>query len=132
MGWRATTAAIMEVVQAMVDEGGESASTTLGVDLDELLVAIVGAAHAVVVEVQMALANQFGELQQGRPAVGAVHQQQAESGPDEVLLIWSDHIDRFPEVEQAASEMQQAAAQGEEMQQAAPEMHTLLVNQALL
>ena len=49
MGWVATKAGIMdpEVMQTMVDEGGESASTTLGVDLGELQVAIVGAAHAV-------------------------------------------------------------------------------------
>ena len=70
-------ATLMAVMQEMVDEEGESASKTLGVDLDELLVAIVWAAHAVVVDVQMVLANQFRELQQGRPAVGAVHQQQA-------------------------------------------------------
>ena len=62
MGWVAAKATIMEVVQTVVDEGGESASTTLGVDLDELLVAIVGAAHAVVVDVQMVLADQFREL----------------------------------------------------------------------
>ena len=72
MGWVAATAAIMEVVQTMVDEGGESASKTLGVDLDELVVAIVWAAHAVVVDVQMVLANRFRELQQGRPAVSGV------------------------------------------------------------
>jgi len=59
MGWVAATTAIMEVVQTTVDEGGESASKTLGVDLDELVVAIVGAAHAVIVGVQMALADQF-------------------------------------------------------------------------
>ena len=34
----------------MVDEGGESASKTLGVDLGELQVAILEAAHAVVVD----------------------------------------------------------------------------------
>jgi hypothetical protein len=85
MGWAAAEAAIMEVVQTMVDEGGESASKTLGVDLDELVVAIVWAAHAVVVDVHRVLASQFGELQQERSAVGAVHQQQAGSGPEEVL-----------------------------------------------
>ena len=57
----------------MVDERGESASKTLGVDLGELQVAILGAAHvltlSVVVGAQMALANQLGELQQRRPAV---------------------------------------------------------------
>ena len=74
MGWVAATAAIMEVVQKMFDEGGEPVSTTLGVDLSELQVAIVGAAHAVVVDAQMALADQFGELQQRRSAVGTVHQ----------------------------------------------------------
>ena len=49
MGWVATKAGIMdpEVMQTMVDEGGESASTTLGVDLGELQMAILGAAHAV-------------------------------------------------------------------------------------
>ena len=81
MGWVAAEAAIMGVVQTMADEGGESASTTLGVDLGELQVAIVGAAHAVVVDAQMALANQLGELQQKRPTVRTVHQQQAVSGP---------------------------------------------------
>ena len=95
MGWVAAEAAIMEVVQAMVDEGVESASRTLGVDLGELREAILCAAHAVVVEVQVALANQFGEVQQGQPAVGTVHQQQAGSGSDEFLSIWSDHIDRW-------------------------------------
>ena len=85
MGWAAAEATIMEVVQTMVDEGGESASKTLGVDLDELVVAIVWAAHAVVVDVHRVLASQFGELQQERSAVGAVHQQQAGSGPEEVL-----------------------------------------------
>ena len=81
MGWGATKATIMEVVQTMVGEREESASTTLGVDLGGLQVAILGAAHAVVVDVQMALANQLGEfkgeLQQKRPAVRTVHQQQA-------------------------------------------------------
>ena len=42
----------------MVDEGGESASKTLGVDLGELQVAILGAAHAVVVGAQVALATE--------------------------------------------------------------------------
>ena len=88
-------AAIMGVVQATVDERVESASRTLGVDLGELQVAILGAAHAVVVDVQMALANQLGELQQKRPTVRKVHQQQAGSSPDEVLSIWCDHIDRL-------------------------------------
>ena len=46
MGWVAAKATIMEVVQTVVDEGGESASKTLGVDLDELVVAIVRAAHS--------------------------------------------------------------------------------------
>ena len=39
------------------------------------------------------LVNQFRGLQQGRPAVRTVHQQQAGSGLDEVLLIWCGHID---------------------------------------
>ena len=50
IGWVAATATIM-MVQTMVVEGGESASATLGVDLGELQVAIVGVAHAVVVDV---------------------------------------------------------------------------------
>ena len=53
MGWAAAEAAIMEVVQAMVDEGVESASRTLRVDLGELREAILCAAHAVVVEALM-------------------------------------------------------------------------------
>ena len=71
----------------------------LGVDLGGLQVAILGAAHvltlSVVVGAQMALANQLGELQQKRPAARTVHQQQAGSGPDEVLSIWCDHIARL-------------------------------------
>ena len=82
IGWVAATTTILEVVQTMAVEGEESASATLGVGLGELQVAIVGTAHAVVVDVQMALANQFRELQHGRSAVRAVHwhQQQPESG----------------------------------------------------
>ena len=60
--------------------------------------AILGAAHAVVVvDAQMAMANQLGDLQQKRPVVGAVHQQQAGSGLGEVLSTWCDrdHIDRL-------------------------------------
>ena len=47
MGWVAAEAAIMGVVQATVDERVESVSRTLGVDLGELQVATLGAAHAV-------------------------------------------------------------------------------------
>ena len=68
MGWVVAKATLMAVMQEMVDEEGESASKTLGVDLGELQVAILGAAHvltlSVVVGAQMALANQLGELQQ--------------------------------------------------------------------
>ena len=108
MGWVATEAAIMGGVQAMVDEGVESVSRTLGVDLGELREAVLCAAHAVVVEVQVALANQFGEVQQGQPAVGTVHQQQAGSGSDEFLSIWSDHIDRWLQDETASTTEEKA------------------------
>ena len=57
MGWAAAEAAIMGVVQAMVGEGVESASSTLGADLGELQVAILWAAHAVVVDVHRVLAS---------------------------------------------------------------------------
>ena len=154
MGWAAAEAAIMGVVQAMVGEGVESASITLGADLGELQVAILWAAHAVVVDVHRVLASQFGELQQERPAVGAVHLQQAGSGPEEVLSTASRaeqatessssvevevtavspakiaaHLEAAAEssstgggssgvaeaLSAEAAEMQQAAAEGEEM-----------------
>ena len=44
----------MEVVQALVDEEGESAERALGVDLSEVQFQIVGAAHVVVVGAHIA------------------------------------------------------------------------------
>ena len=54
MGWGAAEAVIMEVVQALVDEEGESAERALGVDLSEVQFQIVRAAHVVVAGAHMA------------------------------------------------------------------------------
>ena len=54
MGWRAAAATVMEVVQTLVDEGGESAEIALGADLGEVQMEIVRAAYVVVVCAQMA------------------------------------------------------------------------------
>ena len=60
----------------------------------------------------MALANQFRELQQGRSAVTEDSAPTAASGPDEVLSIWCDHIDRLQyETASTAEEKATTAAQ---------------------